>query len=230
MPRKPRFFLPDIPNHVVQRGRNRDLIFFESTDYYFYLDKLREAIDKYYVYLHAHVLMTNHVHLLMSTAQPNGISQVMQYVGRYYVPYVNQKYGYSGSLWEGRFKSNLIESESYLLACMRYIESNPVRAGMVEQPSDYLYSSYHANALGEKDLLVTPHAEFLKLSDDPVVRQTFYKDLFQQLLPDDMLQNLKNGYRSGTPVGSSRFTEKIEAVLGRKVGQALRGRPKNSLT
>lgn len=226
MPRKPRFFLSHAPNHVVQRGRNRDAVFFESTDYYFYLDKLREALDKYQVCLHAYVLMTNHVHLLMSSINETGISQVMQYVGRYYVPYINHKYGYSGSLWEGRFKSSLVDSEAYLLACMRYIELNPVRAGMVDAPANYLHSSYHANALGCQDALITPHAEFLKLSDDAVTRQAFYAELCQQPLSNEVMTELKSGYRSGTPVGSDRFKVQIEATLDRKVGQSTRGRPK----
>lgn len=228
MPRKPRFFLPDVPNHVVQRGRNRDPIFFESSDYYFYLDKLREALDKYQVSLHAYVLMTNHVHLLISAPTENAISQLMQFVGRHYVPYVNKKYGFSGSLWEGRFKSSLIESERYLLACMRYIELNPVRAKMVYAPEDYVYSSYHANALSEPNILITPHDEFTKLSDNPIVRGQCYAEFFNQALSDDLQENIRSGTASGTPVGSEYFKEKIESTLGRKVGQAHRGRPRKT--
>ncbi|WP_127470958.1 transposase [Thiomicrorhabdus aquaedulcis] len=228
MPRKPRFFLPDVPNHVVQRGRNRDPIFFESADYYFYLDKLREALDKYEVALHAYVLMTNHVHLLLSSPTVNAISQLMQFVGRHYVPYVNKKYGFSGSLWEGRFKSSLIESECYLLACMRYIELNPVRAKMVYAPQDYVFSSYHANALSGPSLLITPHPEFTKLSDNPLVRGQCYAAFFNQALSDDILDNIRRGTASGTPVGAEYFKAKIESTLGRKVGQTHRGRPRKS--
>ncbi|MEA3404220.1 MAG: transposase [Pseudomonadota bacterium] len=228
MPRKSRFFLPDVPNHVVQRGRNRDPIFFESTDYYFYLDKLRDALDKYQVSLHAYVLMTNHVHLLMSAPTDNAISQVMQFVGRHYVPYVNKKYGFSGSLWEGRFKSSLIESEHYLLACMRYIELNPLRARMVQAPDNYVFSSYHANALSEPSLLITPHSEFIKLSDNLLVRGQYYAELFNQILSDDLMEDIRRGTASGTPIGTHYFKEKIESTLGRKVGQTHRGRPRKT--
>ena len=229
MPRKPRFFLPDVPNHVVQRGRNREPVFFESSDYYFYLEKLREALHKYEAELHAYVLMTNHVHLLISAKDAKAISSVMQYVGRCYVPYINHKYGFSGSLWEGRFKSSLIESESYLLSCMRYIELNPVRANMAHSPEDYIYSSYHANALGKDDLLVTPHVEFLKISESSKNRAKFYQGLFNQIISQEDMNNLKHSYESGTPMGSSYFQSYIEQVLGRKVGKTSRGRPaKNS--
>jgi putative transposase len=228
MPRKPRFFLPDVPNHVVQRGRNRDPIFFESSDYYFYLDKLREALDKYDVSLHAYVLMTNHVHLLMSAPGEDAISHLMQFVGRHYVPYVNKKYGFSGSWWEGRFKSSLIDSERYLFACMQYIELNPIRAGIVSSPEAYLYSSYNANALAQPNLLVTPHSEFVKLSENPLVRSQYYAELFQQAIAEDLLMDLRKGVSSGTPIGSELFKEQIESTLGRKVGQLHRGRPRKN--
>ena len=226
MPRKLRFFLPHVPNHVVQRGRSRDPIFFESSDYYFYLDKLREALLKYEVSLHSYVLMTNHVHLLMSAQDEKGISLVMQYVGRYYVPYINHKYGFSGSLWEGRFKSNLIESERYLFACMRYIELNPVRANLVVNLEDYPYSSYHANALGEPSMLVQPHDVFKKLSDDELKRHDFYRQLFNEAIAQEDLEQIRAGYSSGTPIGSEGFKQKVEAVCKRKVGELSRGRPK----
>jgi len=226
MPRKPRFFLPNVPNHVVQRGRNRDPVFYETADYLYYLTKLKDALIKYDVELHAYVLMTNHVHLLMSAKEVSGVSLVMQYVGRFYVSYINHKYGFSGSLWEGRFKSNLIDSDRYLFACMRYIELNPVRAGMVSSPDEYVYSSYHCNALNLADELITPHAEFVKLSDKLDLRSVFYANLFEQVIPNDVLAELKAGYQSGTPAGSGQFKESIEKVLQRKLGYAVRGRPK----
>jgi putative transposase len=226
MPRKARFFLPNIPNHVVQRGRNRDPVFFEAIDYHYYLEKLKDALDKYQVELHAYVLMTNHVHLLMSAKDASSISQVMQYVGRYYVPYINQKYGFSGSLWEGRFKSSLIDSEAYLFSCMRYIELNPLRANMVEHPSEYTYSSYHCNALNQDNSLVTPHNVFCRLSDNRKQRSTFYNELFKQVIPKEVVADLKRSYQTGTPLGSKRFKDHIEKVLNRKIGQTERGRPK----
>ncbi len=226
MPRKPRFFLPHVPNHVVQRGKNRSPVFFESTDYYFYLDKLREALLKYDVALHSYVLMTNHIHLLMSAKDKTAISLLMQYVGRFYVPYINHKYQFSGSIWEGRFKSNLIESERYLLACMRYIEENPVRANMVNSAKEYLFSSFHSNALGQKNVLITEHEVFMRLSDDKDKRHLFYSQLFNQELDDDALSQIRLGYQSGTPIGSRAFKTEIESAIGRKIGKLQRGRPK----
>ncbi len=225
MPRKTRFFLPDVPNHVVQRGRSRSPVFFEPADYLFYLETLRKALLKYDVLLHSYALMTNHVHLLMTAKNKTGISQVMQYVGRFYVPYVNNKYGFSGSIWEGRFKSNLIESDRYLFCCMRYIEQNPVRANMVSIPEDYLYSSFHANALGLSDLIVSPHTLFTQLSDDKSKRHAFYRLLFDETISQDDLNKIRLGYASGTPIGSNNFKENIASVVGRKVGHLSKGRP-----
>ncbi|WP_198525672.1 transposase [Thiomicrorhabdus sp. Kp2] len=221
--------MSNVPNHVVQRGRNRDPVFYETADYLYYLTKLKDALIKYDVKLHAYVLMTNHVHLLMSAKEVNGVSLVMQYVGRFYVSYINHKYGFSGSLWEGRFKSNLIDSDRYLFACMRYIELNPVRAGMVLRPDEYVYSSYHCNALNLADELITPHTEFVKLSDKPDLRSVFYANLFEQVIPNDVLAELKAGYQSGTPAGSGQFKESIEKVLQRKLGYSVRGRPKKNV-
>ena len=226
MPRKPRFFLPDVPCHVVQRGKNRSPVFFESSDYYFYLDKLREALIKYNVALHSYVLMTNHIHLLMTAKDKTSISLLMQYVGRFYVPYINHKYQFSGSIWEGRFKSNLIESERYLLACMRYIEENPVRAKMVSKPEEYLFSSFHSNAEGQKNILISEHEVFMRLSDDKDKRHLFYSQLFNQKLDDDALNQIRLGCQSGTPIGSSDFKAEIELAIGRKIGKLQRGRPK----
>jgi putative transposase len=137
MPRKPRFFLSGIPLHIVQRGHSRDPVFFEDQDYVTYAYWLHKAAVRYQVSIHAYVLMTNHVHLLITPVDASSVSAFMQFIGRHYVPYINHKYGRSGSIWEGRFKSSLVDSESYLLATMRYIELNPVRASMVESPSQY---------------------------------------------------------------------------------------------
>ena len=228
MPRKPRFFLPNVPNHIVQRGKNHDPVFFEPSDYYFYLDKLREALIKYDCSLHSYALMTNHIHLLMSSKDKSGISHVMQYVGRFYVPYINHKYQLSGSIWEGRFKSNLIESERYLLTCMRYIEENPVRANMVNHPKDYLFSSYACNALGQENVIVSEHEVFSRLSDDKIKRHKFYQQLFNSSLQEGDMNQIRLGYQSGTPIGSKSFNEKIENITGRKLGKLARGRPKTS--
>ena len=146
MPRKSRMYLPTIPCHVVSRGNNRDACFYADEDYLFYLECLGDACDKYAVALHAYVLMTNHVHLLLTPRDELGISRVMQSVGRRYVQYINYTYRRSGTLWEGRHKASLIDADRYLLACYRYIELNPVRANMVVDPADYRWSSYRVNA------------------------------------------------------------------------------------
>jgi putative transposase len=149
MARKPRIALAGYAQHVVQRGNNRQATFFAEADYRYYLDCLAEASAKYDCALHAYVLMTNHVHLLVTPNQTDGIARMMQSVGRRYVQYVNYCNKRSGTLWEGRYKASLVQSERYLLVCSRYIELNPVRAGMVTRPEAYRWSSYRANALGE---------------------------------------------------------------------------------
>ena len=156
MPRKPRFFLPDVPVHVVQRGNNRQAVFFDDSDYRAYLSWIREGCERYGCEIHAYVLMTNHVHLLATPQATNSISRMLQYVGRRYVPYINHTYGRTGTLWEGRFKASLIHAEGYLLTCYRYIELNPVRAQMVEAPELYRWSSFRANALGGFERVVRP--------------------------------------------------------------------------
>jgi len=131
MPRKPRFFLPDIPAHLVQRGNNRQAVFYDEADYRAYLEWLVEGAKRYGCAIHAYVLMTNHVHLLAAPMERESLSGLLQYVGRRYVPYINHTNGRSGTLWEGRFKASIVDVSEYLLACYRYIELNPVRAGMV---------------------------------------------------------------------------------------------------
>ena len=150
MPRKPRMYLPGVPCHIVQRGNNRDVCFYSEQDYQFYLECLKSACKRYRVAVHAYVLMTNHVHLLMQPEDEAGISRVMQSLGRRYVQYINHTYRRSGTLWEGRYKSSLINAEEYLLACYRYIELNPVRANMVSHPADYRWTSYRFNGQGER--------------------------------------------------------------------------------
>ena len=164
VPRKPRFYVPDIPVHVVPRGNDRQAVFYGDADYQAYRHWLREGAQRYGNAIHAYVLMTNHVHLLLSPSGKDSIVRLTQYLGRHYVMYVNYTYGRTGTLWEGRYKASLIQEEAYLLACYRYVELNPVRAEMVNGPSQYRWSSYHHNALGKKDPIVTPHRLYNALS------------------------------------------------------------------
>ncbi|MFW2439851.1 MAG: transposase [Arenicellales bacterium] len=225
MPRKRRFFLSDVPVHIIIRGNSRKVVFAEKEDYSNYLEWLREAIEKYDCRIHAYVLMTNHVHLLASASDPQNLSKITQHVGRKYVPYFNKKYGSSGALWEGRFKASSVEGERYLLTCYRYIELNPVRASMVESPGQYRWSSYAANALGANDLIVTPHPVYLGLGNDRKERAVCYRESFREVIDSELINEIRVSTQSGTPLGNERFKSEIEALLNVKVGQARRGRP-----
>lgn len=225
MPRKPRFFLADIPVHIVQRGHSREPVFFEDSDYRAYLGWLAEAAERYECSIHAYVLMTNHIHILATPQKRDSVSRMMQYVGRRYVPYVNHAYGTSGSIWEGRFKASLIQDEQYLLTCMRYIELNPVRANMTTTPGHYRWSSYRANGQGKADGLTGPHALYLALGRSRTGRQEAYRALFKAHVDENVLKDIRAAWQTGTPLGNDYFREKIELKLGSKVGQARRGRP-----
>ncbi len=226
MPRKPRFFLPGIPVHAVQRGNNRQAVFFDETDYRFYLEWLKKAAEKYGCRVHAYVLMTNHVHLLVTPEHKESLSRLFQYVGRYYVCYINDTYRRSGTLWEGRFKASMIEEARHLLSCYRYIELNPVRAGMVDRPEDYLWSSYQCNALNAKDPLITPHDLYLHLGETEESRRQTYQGLFKKPVAIETVGEIRDCLQSGTPFGSDEFKARIEQVLNIKVGQVKRGRPR----
>jgi len=231
MPRKPRFFLPDIPAHIVQRGHSREPVFFEASDYYAYLGWLTEAAERYGCDIHAYVLMTNHIHILATPDSKQGISLMMQYTGRHYVPYINYTYGTTGSIWEGRYKSSLIHDEPYLLSCMRYIELNPVRANMVNNPSQYRWSSYRANAQGKASSVLTQHALYKNLGRSGQARIEAYKSLFTGHMDKEQHDVIQKAYQTGTPLGNDYFREKIERKLKCKVGQNRRGRPsKRALT
>lgn len=171
MPRQPRFCPPGMPQHLIQRGNNRQVCFNLDEDMAAYAHWLHDYAVRHRVAIHAWVFMTNHVHLLVTPETTDGLSRLMQSLGRHYVRHYNQRYRRSGTLWEGRFKSCLVQTEDYLLQCYRYIELNPVRAGMVNDPAEYPWSSYRCNALGVESRLLTLHDEYLKLGREPVERQ-----------------------------------------------------------
>lgn len=229
MPRKARFYLPGVPVHIVQRGHSREPVFFENSDYQAYLDWLKEAAERYDCDIHAYVLMTNHVHILATPKDKEGISRLMQYIGRRYVPYINYTYGTSGSIWEGRYKASLISDDQYLLTCMRYIELNPIRANMVNAPGQYRWSSYRHNAQGREDVLMTEHPLYKQLGKTVAKRCEAYKDLFKAHLDEDQLKDIRSAWQTGTPLGNEYFKEKIERKLKTKVGQNRRGRPDGAL-
>jgi putative transposase len=218
-------YLPGVPSHVVQRGNNRDVCFYCDDDYQFYLECLKQAARKYGVSIHAYVLMTNHVHLLLTPAQTESISRAMQSIGRRYVQYINFTYRRSGTLWEGRHKASLVDAESYLLSCYRYIELNPVRAGMVEHPGDYRWSSYRHHAYDEKNALISDHELFRRLGLNAEERRHHYRMLFNVDLDKDLLHTIRTAANFSMPLGNDRFKAQIEQALGRSVGQARRGKP-----
>ena len=226
MPRKPRFYVPGAPVHAVQRGHNRSAVFFDDLDYLEYLRCLKQAADSCGCEVHAYVLMTNHVHLLLTPLHADSVGRLFQSIGRHYVRHINSTYQRHGGLWEGRYKSNVIESQAYLLSCMRYIELNPVRAGMVDHPAKYRWSSYAANALGVSNAVLSGQAEYVALNRLPDARQSAYRGLFDSVADSDELALLRCALQTGTPLGNVRFKMEIEAALDLKVGFARRGRPR----
>lgn len=217
MARLPRFVLPGHPQHVIQRGNNRQVIFCAESDYQFYLEKLSEAAKKHSCDIHAYVLMTNHVHLLVTPDAEDGISKMMQVLGRYYVQYFNYKYKRTGTLWEGRYKASLIDSEHYLLTCMRYIELNPVRAeDMVNHPSEYHWSSYRHNALGIEDKLVIQHSLYKRMGAEAKSRELSYQSLFEQCVPDKTIEDIREATNKAWILGNEYFVEKINSELNRQ--------------
>jgi putative transposase len=228
MARLPRFIIPGQPQHVIQRGNNREALFDAEGDYRFYLEKLIAAAEKHHCAVHAYVLMTNHVHLLVTPETEEGIGKMMQMVGRYYVQYFNYCYGRTGTLWEGRYKATLLDSEQYLLTCMRYIELNPVRADMVKHPAEYPWSSYRYNALGKEDALVRPHGEYLRLAKTEQDRQEAYRQLFRARIPEMTLEAIREATNKAWVLGSDRFKRKMEKKLERPVQSSGHGGDRKS--
>jgi putative transposase len=209
----------------MQRGHNREPVFFDDQDYLEYLKILKRVSDVFHCAIHAYVLMTNHVHLLLTPDGESSISRLFQECGRQYVSYINQSYRRRGTLWEGRHKGIIVESTAYLLTCMCYIELNPVRARLVTRPEHYRWSSYSANALGEDSCIVNPHDEYLKLGQTLAQRQEVYRALVDAAPTADEVERIRNCTQSGTPMGSEYFKERIEKTLRRKVGNERRGSP-----
>lgn len=225
MARLPRVHLAGVPEHIIQRGNNRQLCFASDDDFAAYAHWLKEYADKFQVQVHAWVFMTNHVHLLCSAKDSVGISLMMQSLGRQYARYFNRRYQRSGTLWEGRFKSCLVQEERYLLAVYRYIEMNPVRAGMVASPADYSWSSYACNALGKASELCQPHPCYLALASNAAERQHAYRGLFSQV-DDALLDDIRNATKSGMALGNERFKQEVANLTGRRQQLEKRGRPK----
>lgn len=226
MPRKPRFYLPDYPVHIVQRGHNRNNVFFENEDYKAYLDWLQEGSEWYEVPIHAYALLPNEIHILASPSSKESASRMMQYQGRRYVPYVNAAYGKTGTIWQGRYKASLIDPETSLLNCMLYIENLPVRDGLVKSAANYKWSSYKCNAQDKKNSLISPHDAYKNIGRGDKKRLEKYLALSKAGLSDEVSSNIQDAWQTGTPLGSDKFKKMVEKKLKIKVGHAKRGRPR----
>jgi putative transposase len=225
MARLPRISPVDVPVHIIQRGNNRQACFAADEDYGAYIAWLTECAKKYLVDVHAWVMMSNHVHLLCTPRQGGSLSLLMQSLGRRYVRYFNHEYQRSGTLWEGRYKSCLIQGELYLLEVYRYIELNPVRAEMVAAPGDYRWSSYQVNALGCRSDLCTPHSVYLALGANDAERRGNYCALFERHVEGELLNEIRANMNKGLALGNDRFKEEIEMLTGRRLKAKKRGRP-----
>jgi putative transposase len=226
MPRRARVSLPAIPHHIIQRGNNRSACFYADEDYQFYLQWLSEYAPLYECQVHAYVLMTNHVHLLLTPQTAGGVGQLMKRLGQRYVQYVNRTYRRSGTLWEGRFRSCLAQDERYVLGCYRYIELNPVRANIVEHPAEYRWSSYRSNAQGEKTDVLLPHSLYTGLGLDLATRQVAYRRLFRSDMDIELVNEIRQSTNGNYALGCDRFKKEVELALGRRVTRGVSGRPK----
>ena len=222
MTRRRRLVLPAIPLHIIQRGNNRSPCFAGDTDYLVYLSLLRKYAAEAACQIHAYVLMSNHVHLLLSAGNRTGPSMLMRRLGQHYVQYFNRRHGRSGTLWEGRFRSCLVDNESYLLICHRYIELNPVRARMVETPEAYPWSSYRANALGADDDLLTPHLVYAGLGSHDEARRAAYRHLFRDELSEQLLKDIRHASNGNRALGPAAF---VAEIAGQGPAPRRRGRP-----
>lgn len=218
MARRLRYILPGVAVHVIQRGVNRVACFRADTDYLVYLSQLRQLCAKHGCAIHAYCLMTNHVHLLLTPNTTEACTSVMHDLGRRYVPYFNRRHDRTGTLWEGRFRSCIVESASYVLACYRYIELNPVRAEMVDHPAGYPWSSYGANSGARSDPSLSPHAEFEALASSSGKCHTAYRGLFDVEMDERLLEAIRDAANAGYPLASEEFKTGVIAPLGWPTG------------
>ena len=225
MARLPRLTLPGYPHHIIQRGNNRQPIFTSAADYQTLLDLLMENAKKFGVAIHAYVLMSNHFHLLATPQTLEGLPQMMQAVGRRYVRYFNTAQKRSGTLWEGRYKSTLIQPERYLLACMAYIDLNPVRVGLVAQARDYPWSSYGHYTGQRSDKLITPHALVWELGNTPFAREAAYAEMVRQGISPAQQAALTDSALGGWALGDADFVAELQKRTQRRVVKSTAGRP-----
>lgn len=225
MARLPRLIIPNQPHHVIQRGAGRQAVFHDVDDYLVFLRYLKEGAKQFKVALHAYVLMPNHIHLLASPSDLTGLARTMQWIGRYYVPYFNRKYDRTGTIWQGRYKAAVIDSERYFLLCSRYIELNPVRAHIVNVPGEYRWSSYGHHVGVALDPLITDHPLYWSLGNTPFAREAAYQSLIDQTLSSKDITDLTDATLKGWAIGSEQFKSSLEKQSNRRARPAKRGRP-----
>lgn len=225
MPRKPRIRLAHVPFHVVQRGHNRQDCFRSDSDRHRYLGELLVLSRTLAVSIHAYVLMSNHVHLLLTPPTENSLPDLMRHLGLRYARHFNRAHSRSGAMWEGRYFASPVQAEGYLLACHRYIENNPVRAGVVAHAKDYRWSSHRANAWGHPDALLTAHPVLEGIAGTDSLRRRAYRALFAESGERD-LEQIRNCTRSGFALGDQRFLDDLAVRTGRRLMPMPRGRPK----
>src|SRR5713226_5355391 len=226
MARSPRITIPTFPHHIIQRGNNRQPIFFLEDDYRCFLECLRQAKLKCGCRIYAYVLMTNHFHLLLEPIEVGNLGRFMQSVGRRYDRNVNETYRRSGTLWEGRFKRAAVSRDEYLIACSRYIELNPVRAGLVKHPKEYRWSSYPYRALGILDRLLDDDPWYTGLGTSREERQKKYRDWVESQIEEGEWEQIRQATQRGRLIGRKAFQKEIEAMTGRRLVGEARGRPK----
>ena len=213
MPRRRRFCPRDVPVHVIQRGNNRQTLFTSDKDIAAYAHWLTEGAEKYDLLVHGWVFMTNHVHLLITPKQDHSVSRLMQSLGRRYVGYFNYSYARSGTLFEGRFRSSLVQNDEYFLTCLRYIELNPVRAGIVKDPGDYQWSSYRVHGFGLHTKMWAPHANYLALGNHPKRRQAVYRKLVVEAMDAEVIAKIRHCVNTSLVLGTDSFREQVSAML-----------------
>jgi putative transposase len=229
MSRRARLSVAGIPWHIIQRGNNRSACFYSEEDYLFYLEQLLQQSRMFGCAIHAYCLMTNHVHILLTPETTDSAAQMMKNLGQRFVQYINRTYRRSGTLWEGRFKSCLAQSENYALTCYRYIELNPVRANIVRHPKDYPWSSFSINGKGQHSNLVTPHSSYLALGETKSERLTTYSRLVDYPLEERVIKRLRDATNGNYAFGDNRFEIEIEQALQRRVTPAKAGRPRKGI-
>ncbi|MFS2213295.1 transposase [Telluria sp. Tellsp104] len=225
MARQPRLILPNQPHLIIQRGNDNQLIFRDDEDHRRFLEWLRESAKFYRVAIHAYVLMPNHLHVLATPSDEDGLAAMMQKVGRLYVPWFNNKYGRSGTLFQGRFRTSLIDPDAYFLACIRYIELNPLRSQLAFDPLDYPWSSYAHHAGVRPDPLITDHAKYWELGNTPFQREAAFIELAQQGMSGQELDTINAAVLKGAPLGTHAFKVELEHKTKRQILPAKRGRP-----